>query len=148
MSLIEIIDNDIKKAMKEQDKVALKAIRAIKSALLLLKTESVNRKITKQDEINLLQRLVKQRKESIDIYKSQGRQDLVDEESGELTIIEKYLPAQMNDDELKGEIVKVINELQATTMKDIGKVMQASLSKLQGKADGKRISSIVKKLLQ
>ncbi|MFK8102906.1 MAG: GatB/YqeY domain-containing protein [Saprospiraceae bacterium] len=147
MRLEEKITADLKTAMKAKDKVALRGIRAIKSAILLIKTDGSNTDLEEAGEIKLLQKLVKQRKDSLDIYEKQGREDLAVVEREEIAVIEKYLPEQMSPAELEALIQGIINQTGANSMKDMGKVMGMASKQLAGKADGKTISSVVKKLL-
>ena len=147
MSLEAKINSDLKDAMRAKDQAALRGIRAIKSAILLLKTDGSGEEMTEEKEIKLLQRLVKQRKESLDIYEKQNRKDLAVKEKEEIAVIEKYLPAQMGAEELEGLIKQIIEQTGAESMKDMGKVMGIASKQLAGKADGKAISSIVKTLL-
>ena len=145
MSLIETISSDIKKAMLAKDEASLRALRAIKSALLLIKTESANKEITEEQEIKLLQKLVKQRKESVSIYEQQNRNDLANIEKEELQVIEKYLPAQISDEELVNILEVIAKDLNASSISDLGKVMSVAMKKLGGKADGKAISEASKR---
>jgi uncharacterized protein YqeY len=147
MSLQEKIDQDIKEAMLAKDSVRLRGLRAIKSAVLLAKTEKGNAELTEDIEIRLLQRLVKQRKESVDIYQEQNRPDLLAIEKEELEVIEKYLPAQLNREEIESKIKEILSQNGLTGMKDMGKAMGLVNAALAGKADGKTISGIVKSLL-
>lgn len=147
MSLEAKINNDLKEAMKAKDQAALRGIRAIKSAILLLKTDGSGEEVNEEKEIKLLQRLVKQRKESLDIYEKQNREDLAVKEREEIEVIERYLPAQMGAAELESIIKQIIGQTGAASMKDMGKVMGIASKKLAGKADGKAISAVVKALL-
>ena len=147
MSLETKINTDLKTAMKAKDQVALRGIRAIKSAILLLKTDGTGQEITEDKEIKLLQKLVKQRKDSLDIYEKQNREDLAIKEREEIGIIEKYLPKQMDEAELEGVLKAIIEKTGASSMKDMGKVMGMASQQLAGKADGKTISTVVKRLL-
>ncbi len=147
MRLEEKITADLKTAMKAKDKVALRGIRAIKSAILLIKTDGSNTDLEEAGEIKLLQKLVKQRKDSLEIYEKQGREDLAVVEREEIAVIEKYLPEQMSPAELEGVIQGIIDQTGASSMKDMGKVMGMASKQLAGKADGKTISSVVKQLL-
>lgn len=147
MSIFRTLDDDLKTAMKNKDQSALKAIRSIKSAILLLKSESGNKDITEDDEIKIITRLVKQRKDSIEIYKKNNRADLVKEESDELAVLEKYLPAQMSDEEITLILKKIIEETGIKEISGLGKVMQEAMKQLSGKADGKRINQIARNLL-
>lgn len=142
------IDQEIKSAMLAKDQAKLRGLRAIKAALLLVKTEKgASTDLDEETEIKLLQKLVKQRKESADIYKSQGREDLFNIEQEEISVIEQYLPAQLSRDEIKVIVENIINEMGGATQKEMGKVMGAANKALAGKADGKLIAEIVKSLL-
>ena len=147
MTLEEKINSDLKAAMKAKDKVSLRGIRAIKSEILLLKTDGSGEELNDEKEIKLLQKLVKQRKDSLEIYEKQNREDLAVKEREEIAVIEKYLPQQMNAAELEGIIQQIISQTGAESMKDMGKVMGMASKQLAGKADGKTISTIVKQLL-
>ena len=147
MSLELAINNNMKEAMKAKDKALLQAIRAVKAAILLAKTEAGSKEMTEADEIKLLQKLVKQRNDSAEIYKNQGRDDLYQQEVFEANAIAKYLPAQMSAEEIEAVIKQIIADMKASTMKDMGKVMGAANKQLAGKADGKSISTKVKELL-
>ena len=147
MKLAEQLQNDLKDAMKAKDKEKLEALRAIKSAILLAKTDKGGGEMTETDELKMLQKLVKQRKDTAIIYKEQNREDLASKELSEAAVIEKYLPAQMSEEEIGAAIKEVVTELGATSMADMGKVMGMASKKLAGKADGKVISNIVKQLL-
>ena len=149
MSLEVKINNDIKAAMLAKDKKKLEAIRAIKSAILLEKTgkNTSGGEITEDVELKLLQRLVKQRKESAEIYKSKDRLELAKEEEFQALVIEKYLPDQINEDELTNIIKKIIENTGASGIKDMGKVMGMAIKEAAGRADNKIISVITKKLL-
>lgn len=148
MSLESKVNQDIKSAMLAKDQPALRALRAIKAALLLAVTEKgASQTLDEKSEIKILQKLVKQRKDSLAIYREQKREDLARKEEEEIDVINQYLPEQMSDEELKGELQHIIAELNATGMKDMGKVMGVANSKLAGKADGKTIANTVKQLL-
>ena len=148
MSLELTINQDIKAAMIAKDSVKLRGLRAIKSAILLAKTEKAGVEELDQDaEIKVLQKLVKQRKESGEIYKQQGREDLFQIEFEEQEVIEQYLPKQLDRSEIEAIIKDIIAETGAAGMKDMGKVMGIANQKLAGKADGKTISEIVKSSL-
>lgn len=148
MSLEIQINDDIKKAMLAKEAAKLAALRAVKSAILLAKTEKGGgEELGKDAEIQLLQKLVKQRKDSYDIYIQQNRPDLADEEKVQIDVISAYLPAQMNDEELEAELKAIIAETGASSPAEMGKVMGVASKKLAGKAEGKRISEMVKKLL-
>ena len=145
MALEEKINNDIKAAMLAKDQGKLEALKAVKSALLLLKTSAEG--LSEETETKALQKMVKQRKESADIYISQGRNDLADVELAQSKIIEAFLPAQMSEDELKAVLQNIIAQVGASSPADLGKVMGAATKQLAGKADGKAISAAVKQLL-
>lgn len=147
MSLQEKIDQDIKAAMLAKDSVRLRGLRAIKSAVLLAKTEKGNAELTEDIEIKLLQRLVKQRKESSAIYQEQNRMDLLAVENEEIEVIEKYLPVQLSREEVESKIKEIFVQHGLSGMKDMGKAMGLVNSALAGKADGKTMSEIVKSLL-
>jgi uncharacterized protein len=146
MTLFDKINEDLKSAMLAKDQGALRAIRAIKAALLLAKTET-GKDITQEDEIKILQRLAKQRRESIEIFSSNNREDLAFTEKEELDIIEKYLPQQISPDILRQELNLIIAEVGARSPADLGKVMGIASKKLAGRSDGKKISEMVKQLL-
>lgn len=134
--------------MLAKDQPTLRGLRAIKAALLLAKTEKGSaEEISEEAELKILQRLVKQRKESADIYKQQGREDLAQIEEEEIAVIGRFMPAQLTREELEGLIAKVISDAGATSAKDMGKVMGLANKELAGKADGKLISEIVKSQL-
>jgi uncharacterized protein YqeY len=147
MSLEEKIMQDLKEAMKAKDEAALRGIRAIKSAILIAKTDGSGNVIDEAREIQMLQKLVKQRKESLEIYEKQNREDLAKVEREEIAVIEKYLPKQMDAAELTAALKQIIAEVGASSAKDMGKVMGAASKAFAGKADGKLISEIVKQLL-
>jgi uncharacterized protein YqeY len=147
MSLNEQITDQIKTAMKAKNQTALRGLRAIKAAMMLLATQEGGGPVTEEDEMNTLVKMAKQRKDSLTIYKEQGRDDLAVIEEEELVIIEKFLPAQMSEDEVKAEIEAIISQTGASSMKDMGKVMGMANGKLKGRADGKMIAGMVKALL-
>lgn len=142
------INQDIKTAMLAKDQVTLSSLRAVKAAILLAKTEKgANTEITEDVEIKVLQKLVKQRKESADIYKSQNREDLYQIEINEIAVIEKYLPKQLSIEELTDYIKGLIDKLNVTSVKEMGKIMGVANKELSGRADGKAISETIKALL-
>ena len=148
MSLELKITIALKEAMKNKNKMALTALRAVKSAILLHKTQkSSDGELSQQDEMKILQKLVKQRKDSADIYNSKGRNDLADPELKEAELIQQFLPKALSEDEVKEVVKSIIDETGAEGMKDMGKVMGMSTKKLMGKADGKMISTIVREFL-
>ena len=148
MGLEEKVMADLKTAMLAKDEKSLRSLRAIKAAIINLKTsEGFSGEIKNEDEIKLLQKLVKQRKESLEIYEKQNRKDLADKEKEEIDVIEKFLPKQMSVQELKEIITSIIKETGAATQADMGKVMGMANKQLAGKADGKTIAAIVKEIL-
>ena len=147
MSLESTINEDLKTAMKAKDQVSLRGIRAIKSAILLYNTSGAEAQLDTEKEIALLQKLVKQRQDSLDIYEKQGREDLAVVEREEIEVIMRYLPKQMTEDELKVAIQDIMTRLGATSMKDMGRVMGEASKEFAGKADGKTISLVVKTML-
>ena len=147
MTLKDTILNDIKTAMRAKDKIALSALRAIKSAIMLQETEKNASVFDSAAEVKLLQKLVKQRKESAEIYNQQNREDLAKTEIDEAEIIAKYLPEMMSVEEIENNVKSIIQDLNAEGMKDMGKVMGVANKKLSGKAEGKDIANCVKKLL-
>ena len=148
MSLQTKVMEALKEAMKAKDTVALESLRAIKSAILLAKTEAgAAEELSEADELKLLQKLVKQRKDSEALYAQQGRNDLAEPELAQMAVIEKFLPAQLSEAEVETALRGIINQVGATTPKDMGKVMGVATKQLAGKADGKLISEIVKRLL-
>ena len=148
MSLINQIDQDIKQAMLGKQEARLRGLRAIKSALLLARTEKgASEEISEETEIKVLQKLIKQRKESADIYKAQNREDLYKIEAEEMEVIEAFLPKQMERAEIEAYLKTLISKVGATSVKDMGKVMGAANKELAGKADGRTISDVVKQLL-
>lgn len=147
MTLEERIMEDLKDAMKNKDEAAKRGIRAIKAAILLAKTDGSGEALNEEKEIKILQKLVKQRKDSLEIYEKQGREDLAVVEREEIQIIEKYLPKQLDEAELEAILKKIIEATGAEGVKDMGKVMGAATKELAGKADGKLISQVVRRLL-
>lgn len=146
MSLTEKINGDIKAAMLAKEKEKLEALRAIKAALLLESTKGSG-DVTEDAEMKILQKLYKQRVESADIFNQQNRADLAETETFQANIIKAYLPEQMSEEQIKAAVQEVINSVGATGPADMGKVMGPVMQKLQGKADGKVISAMVKQLL-
>ena len=147
MGLEKIIMEAIKTAMKEKNQQALAALRAVKSELILLKTSGSLSELNETDENKILQKLVKQRKDSASIFSEQNREDLVIPELEQAEIISQFLPKQMSVNEVEIVVAEIISKTGANSMKDMGKVMGLTNSKLAGKADGKTISGIVKKML-
>ena len=148
MSLEQQIQEDIKAAMKAKDTVAMNATRAIKGEILLFKTaEGGSREVTDGDILKMIQKLVKQRKEAAEQYVAAGRRELADNELGEAAVMEKYLPKQLSEEEVKSRVKEIIDQVGATSVKDMGKVMGAANKALAGLSDGRTISGIVKELL-
>lgn len=148
MSLQDKVMAEMKAAMKAKDSVKLEALRAVKSAILLANTESSSKDGLSEDEENkLLQKLVKQRKESAAIYREQGREDLAEPEENQAQVIEEFLPEQLSEAEVEAKIDEIIARTGASGMQDMGKVMGAATQELAGKADGRTISTIVKNKL-
>ncbi len=147
MSLQTNITTALKEAMKAKDQVALESLRAIKSELLLAQTSGSSAELTEADEIKLLQKLVKQRKDAASIFVEQGRNDLAEPELAQAAVIEQFLPAQLSEAEVEAAIKEIIAEGNFAGMQSMGQVMGLANTKLAGSADGKTISTIVKKLL-
>lgn len=147
MSLADQINIDLKAAMLARNEASLRALRAIKSAILLANTSGSSVGLSSEDEIKLLQKLVKQRKESLEIYKQQNRSDLAKNEEEEIAVIEKYLPAQMSEADIRSAIKSIIETVGAKSPAEMGKVMGVASKQLAGKADNKIVSAIVKELL-
>lgn len=147
MSLEKKIMTDLKAAMKAKDQAALRTIRAIKAAILLQKTDGSGKEMDEEAEIKLIQKLMKQRQDSLDIYMKQDREDLAVTEREEIAVLKNYLPEQMDEAELNDFIQALIEKVGASGMKDMGKVMGMASKELAGKADGKTISTVVKSLL-
>jgi uncharacterized protein YqeY len=148
MSLTERISSDLMAAMKSKDKLVLDAVRAAKTAFTLAKSEKgMDSVLTPEEEIKIIQKLVKQRRESAEIYSQQNRADLSDKETAEADVLQKYLPAKMSEEELVNVIKGIIEKVGAKSAADMGKVMGAATKELAGKADGKEISAKVKQLL-
>ncbi|MBK9302221.1 MAG: GatB/YqeY domain-containing protein [Bacteroidetes bacterium] len=148
MSLEITINTEIKTAMLAKNEAALRGLRAIKSAILLAKTaDGKQGDLTEEDEIKILQKLAKQRRDSLEVFVTQHREDLALKEREELELIEKYLPKQMDENELREALQAIINQVGASTAADMGKVMGVASKQLAGKTDGKAISAMVKTLL-
>lgn len=147
MALEQKVMDELKQAMRAKDEVALRTLRAIKSAILLEKTSGSGKELTEAEELKMLQKLAKQRKDSLDIYTQQNREDLAQKEREELEVIEKFLPKQMSAEELEAQLKDIIAQVGASSPADMGKVMGAATKQLAGKADGKAISETVKRLL-
>lgn len=148
MNLEEKINADLKTAMLAKEEATVRALRAIKAAIITAKTEKgAGGILASEKEVGLLQKMVKQRKESIDIFEQQNRADLAQKEKEEVTVIEKYLPAMLSEDEVRDAIKKIIAETGASSQKEMGKVMGAASKAFAGKADNKLVAEIVKSLL-
>jgi uncharacterized protein YqeY len=148
MSLEQQIMTEMKEAMKAKDEATLRGLRAIKAEIIKAKTEpGAGGEVSAEKELSLLQKMVKQRRDSLEIYKQQGREDLAQKEEEEIRVIEKFLPKQLSPEELKEEVQQIITETGASSPADMGKVMGAATKRLAGKADGKAISAVVKELL-
>ena len=147
MSIQTEVNEQIKTAMKAKDTVSLEALRALKSAFLLANTSGANVTMSEAEELKIVQKLVKQRQDSASIYSEQGRMDLADPELAQAKVLEQFLPKQMSEAELTSAIQTIINSSGASSIKDMGKVMGIASKDLAGKADGKSISEVVKKLL-
>jgi len=147
MSLLEQINADMKSAMKAKDKDKLQAIRSVKSAFTMEMTKTGASEIEDAVGVKIIQKLVKQRKDAAETYKTGGREDLADKEIMEMGFLEVYLPAQMSDEELTAAVQKIIADTGASSMKEMGKVMGMATKQLSGKADGKLVADKVKALL-
>ena len=148
MDLFATVSEDIKNAMKAKDKVALETLRNVKKVFLEAKTApGANDTLSDADALKLIQKLVKQGKDSAVIYVEQGRQDLADGELAQVAVLEKYLPKQLSAEELEAELKKIIEQVGATSPKDMGKVMGVASKALAGRAEGRAISETVKRLL-
>ncbi|WP_313215347.1 GatB/YqeY domain-containing protein [Soonwooa sp.] len=147
MSLEQKITDAMKTAMKEKDRVALDSLRAVKAQILLIKTEQKGAEVSEEQEIAILQRMIKQRKDSYDQFSAQNRMDLAEVEVAQSKVIEQFLPAQLSQEELEAAIKNIIAQTGAEGAKDLGKVMSVASKELAGKSDGKSISTMAKKLL-
>ncbi len=148
MTLQEQINKDIITAMKAKDEASLRALRAVKAALLLAATaEGAGGQITDEQSLKILQKLAKQRKESLDIFVQNGRAELAQTEREELEVLERYLPKQLSEDEIKAELQTLLSQAGATTAADFGKVMPLAMKHFAGRADGKIIGALLKQLL-
>ena len=147
MGIQKEVMEQMKLAMKSKDKVALESLRALKSAFLLANTSGENVELSEADELKIVQKLVKQRKDSASIFTEQGRKDLSDPELAQAKVLEQFLPQQLSVEELKKAISAIVLETGASSMRDMGKVMGIASKQLGGKADGKAISMVVKELL-
>lgn len=146
MSLTERINQDVKQAMKARDKETLKVLRMLKSALQMEQLEH-SEPLNEEQEITIIARELKQRKDSLADFEKAGRQDLVDEVTDEIVVVERYLPKQLSEEEIEVEVRKVMDELNATSKSDFGKVMGKAMANLKGKADGNLVKEVTKNLL-
>lgn len=146
MSLTERINQDVKQAMKARDKETLKVLRMLKSALQMEQLEH-SEPLNEEQEISIIARELKQRKDSLAEFEKAGRQDLVDEVTDEIVVVERYLPKQLSEEEIEVEVRKVMDELNATSKSDFGKVMGKAMANLKGKADGNLVKEVTKNLL-
>jgi len=144
MSLKEKINEDLKVAMKSKDTIRLEALRAIRSEIIKMGKSGMNREMTEEEEIQLLMKQSKTRKESIEMFEDAGRNDLVDKEKGQLEVINEYLPAQMSREEAEKKVDEIIAEVGEVTVKDFGRIMGSAMKELKGKVDGKVVQEIVK----
>lgn len=147
MKLEEKIMSEMKSAMKAKDKIALEALRAIKSAILMAKTDGSGDELDEGTEIALLQKQIKMRKDAAEQFESQNRKEMAENELKQAEVIERFLPEQMSDEEIKSAVIAIIQEVGAESMKDMGKIMNLANEKMAGKADGKTIANMVKNLL-
>lgn len=147
MSYTEQLNNDIKQAMLAKDSIKLAALRAIKSAVLLAQTSGKGTDVSDEEFIGIINKMVKQRQDSIAVYEQQNRPDLADEEKAQLEVVKAFLPPQMDDAELEKRVADIVARTGATSAAEFGKVMGAASKELSGKADNKRISEIIKRLL-
>ncbi len=148
MSLEQTVNGKIKEAMLAREEATLRALRAIKAAILLAKTsEGSSGELSAEEEVKMLQKLVKQRRDSLEIFTAQNRDDLALREREEIEVIERFLPAKMTPEELREEVGRIIRETGATSIRDLGKVMGVATKRLSGRADGKEVSETAKSLL-
>lgn len=147
MTLEERVMQELKAAMKAKDQAALRALRAIKSEILLAKTEGSDKTLSEAREMQIIQRLIKQRKDSLEIFEKEGREDLAKKERDEIAVIERFLPEQLSEAELEARLKAIVADTGASSMRDMGKVMGRATKELAGKADNKTISEVVRRLL-
>jgi len=147
MTLEERVMQELKAAMKNKDDAARRALRAIKSEILLAKTEGSDKTLSEAREMQIIQRLIKQRKDSLEIFEKEGREDLAKKERDEIAVIERFLPEQLSQAELEARLKAIVADTGASSMRDMGKVMGRATQELAGKADNKTISEVVKRLL-
>jgi len=147
MTFEEKINEELKNATKSGDKLRLETIRSIRAAIIEFKKSGIGRDMNSDDELKILSNQAKKRKDAIEMYQKGGRQDLVDNETAELSIIEEFLPKQLNDEEILNICKKIISDAGITHVKDFGKVMGIAMKELKGKADGSKVQTILKSLL-
>jgi uncharacterized protein len=147
MSLVNLINEQLKEAMKQKDEARLRALRSVKSAFLIAGTETGNKDISDEIALKAIQKLAKQRRDSIEIFEQQNRQDLVSKEKEELNILEEFLPAQLSEEEILKILKEILAESGATGMKDMGRVMPLVMQKMAGKAEGGLVAKLLKQLL-
>lgn len=147
MGLEQIINDELKNAIKSGDKLRMETIRSIRAGIIEFNKSGAAREMNPEDELKLLQSAAKKRKDAIELYEKGGRQDLADKEKSELEIIREFLPKQMSEDDVRNVIKKIFDDIKPEGLKDLGKVMGASMKELKGKADGALVQNIVKELL-
>jgi len=147
MSLEQKINDELKNAMKSGDKIRTETLRSIRAGIIEFSKSGSNKQMTEEDEIKILNSNAKKRKDAIEIYEKAGKTELADKEKAELVIIQEFLPEQLNENEIKEIVSRIITELNAAGAKDLGKVIGASMKELKGKADGNLVQSIAKTLL-
>lgn len=147
MDLEKKVSEELKKAIKESDQVRMDVLRSIRAAILEFKKSGINREMNEEDELKILNSLAKKRKEAIELYEKGGRTDLADKERKELEVIQSFLPAQMSEEEIRGFLAKIIQEINAQSPSDLGKVMGRAMKELKGKADGSLVQKIARELL-
>lgn len=147
MDLEKKVSEELKKAIKESDQVRMDVLRSIRAAILEFKKSGINREMNEEDELKILNSLAKKRKEAIELYEKGGRTDLAEKERKELEVIQSFLPAQMSEEEIRGFLAKIIQEINAQSPSDLGKVMGRAMKELKGKADGSLVQKIARELL-
>lgn len=147
MNLEEKVNEALKKAIKDGNKVRMDTLRSIRASIIEFNKSGIGRAITPDDELKILQSAIKKRKDAIELYEKGGRQELADREKEEIKIIQEFLPAQLSEDEVRSVVKKIITELNANSLKDLGKVMGKAMHELRGKAEGSLVQSIAKELL-
>lgn len=147
MNLEEKVNEALRKAIKEGNKVRMDTLRSIRASIIEFNKSGIGRAMTPDDELKILQSAIKKRKDAIELYEKGGRQELADREKEEIKIIQEYLPEQLSEDEIRTIIKKIVVEINATSLKDLGKVMGKAMQELKGKADGSLVQSIAKEVL-